>query len=465
MRGARGLVLILAAALLWLPGTGGAQASRWGKSYFPDASVVTQDGKSVHFYDDLIKDKVFVINFLYTSCRDICPLTASRMSELQDRLGDSMGRDIFFYSISIDPENDTPAKLKQYADTFQAGPGWLFLTGKPKDIEAIRHKLGERSRVLSEHRNEILLGNGATGQWARNNVLGDLGSLALTVRGMDPKWRHKGKVAGGDAKMLEVDFAAKPGQALYIRLCAGCHTVGGGDRVGPDLAGVIARRDRDWLVRFVSNPGKMRTQQDPIAVELVAKYPTVRMPALSISNNDTTDLLAHIAYLEMQHAKRQRPEDTLLALTTHTGKKLAPDMVRGQPLAVTFGFTHCPDVCPTTLLDWTNVLASLGPDGDRVKVLFVSVDHERDTPEALDAYLKSFDPRIVALTGSSGDIAIAARAFDAFYTKVGNAGGATFDHSTKTYLFGRDGQPAGSVDLNTSDEERRRLISRLLSAE
>lgn len=465
MRWARSLVWIIAAALLGLPLAGDAAASRWGKSYFPDVQVVTQHGKSVHFYDDLIKDKVFVINFLYTSCRDICPLTASRMSELQERLGDSMGRDIFFYSISIDPENDTPAKLKQYANTFQAGPGWLFLTGRPKDIEAIRYKLGERSRVLSDHRNEILLGNGATGQWARNNVLGDLASLALTVRGMDPKWRHKGKIAGADAKMLEVDFAAKPGQALYTRLCAGCHTVGEGDRVGPDLAGVMARRDRDWLMRFVSNPGKMRTQQDPIAAELVARFPTVRMPALSISSNDTTDLLAYIAYLETQHAKRQRPEDTLLTLTTHTGKKLSQDMIKGQPLAVTFGFTHCPDVCPTTLLDWTNMLTSLGPDGDRLKVLFVSVDHERDTPEALAAYLKSFDPRIVALTGSSGDIAIAARAFDAFYTKVGDPGGVTFDHSTKTYLFGRDGQPAGSVDLNTPEEERRRLISRLLGAE
>ena len=87
--------------------------------------------------------------------------------------------EVFFYSLSIDPETDTPERLKQYADTFRAGPGWLFLTGKPEDIHAIRYKLGDRSRVLSEHRNEILLGNGATGAWARNNVLGDLDSLAL----------------------------------------------------------------------------------------------------------------------------------------------------------------------------------------------------------------------------------------------------------------------------------------------
>ena len=179
----------LAVLALSLPGTSGAQASRWGKNYFPSAEVVTQDGKTLQFYDDLIKDKIFVISFLFTSCKDICPLATARLAELQEKLGDSMGRDVFFYSISIDPETDTPERLKQYADTFRAGPGWLFLTGKPEDIHAIRHKLGDRSRVLSEHRNEILLGNGATGAWARNNVLGDLDSLALTVRGMDPKWR------------------------------------------------------------------------------------------------------------------------------------------------------------------------------------------------------------------------------------------------------------------------------------
>jgi cytochrome oxidase Cu insertion factor (SCO1/SenC/PrrC family) len=179
----------LAVLTLALSGMSGAQTSRWGKDYFPNAAVITQDGKTLKFYDDLIKDKIFVISFLFTSCKDICPLATARLAELQEQLGDSMGRDIFFYSISIDPEADTPERLKQYADTFRAGPGWLFLTGRPQDIHTIRHKLGERSQVLSEHRNEVLLGNGATGEWARNNVLGNLNSLAITVRGMDPKWR------------------------------------------------------------------------------------------------------------------------------------------------------------------------------------------------------------------------------------------------------------------------------------
>ena len=217
---------------------------------------------------------------------------------------------------------------------------------------------------------------------------------------------------------MNFDFAAQPGQALYKRLCAGCHTVGRGDRVGPDLAGVMALRDRDWLTSFISDPEKMRVQKDPIALALAAKFPAVRMPAMGVSATDAADLLSYIAHLETQHAKRARPLEPLFALTTHEGLRLAPEFVQGQPVAVVFGFTHCPDVCPTTLLDWSNVLAGLGADGDRLKVLFVSVDSERDTPEALKAYVASFDPRIVALTGSAAEIAGAARAFDAFYEKI-----------------------------------------------
>ena len=461
MRGV-GLAFFAVLALLF-PGADGAQASRWGKSYFPDAKVVTQDGKTLRFYDDLIKDKVFVISFLFTTCKDICPLATARLAELQEKLGDSMGRDIFFYSISIDPENDTPERLKQYADTFRAGPGWLFLTGRPEDIHAIRHKLGERSRVLSDHRNEVLLGNGATGEWARNSVLGDLDSLALTVRSMDPNWRAPAGLSRAP-QVLKFDFASQPGQALYKRLCAGCHTVGSGDRVGPDLAGLMGRRDRDWLLKFISDPERMRVQKDPAALELAANFRTVRMPAMGVSEGDAADLLAYIAHLEAKDTKRSHPVNSLFGLTTHTGQPLTPEALNGEPVAVFFGFTNCPDVCPTTLLDWSNVLAGLGKDGDRLKVLFVSLDSQRDTPAALGSYMGSFDRRIVALTGSAASIARAARTFDALYERVaGSDGGYTFDHTTKVYLIGRDGRLAATADLRTTEADRQRMLADLLA--
>ncbi len=459
-----GMTLLAAAALLLAP-AGEAQASRWGKSYFSDLEVVTHEGKTVRFYDDLIKDRIVVISFIFTTCREFCPLAAARLSELQEKLGDVMGREVFFYSISIDPETDTPARLKEYADTFGAGPGWLFLTGKPEDIRTLRYKLGDRGKTLADHRNEVLLGNGATGGWARNNLLGDIGAVANAVRSMDPNWRSPAGVnrVPRTVTLSLADFAARPGEALYKRLCAGCHTVGNGNKVGPDLAGVAERRDRDWLLRFISNPEKLRVQNDPVALGLVSSFPTVRMPPLGITPNDAGDLLAYIAHLETQHARRT-PLGSLYGLTTHTGAPLTAEALKDNPVAVFFGFTHCPDVCPTTLMDWSNVLEGLGENGDRLKVLFVSVDAERDTPAALAAYMGSFDPRITALTGSAADIARAARAFDAFYEKTsGSDQGYAFDHTTNVYLVGRDGRIAAKADLRTPEADRQKMLAALLA--
>jgi protein SCO1/2 len=279
---------------------------------------------------------------------------------------------------------------------------------------------------------------------------------------MDPKWRP----AAGTPRLpkaIKVDLMARQGQALYTRLCAGCHRVGKGDRVGPDLAGILGRRDRDWLVRFIADPEKMRVQKDPAALELVARFPAVRMPAMGIGPRDAADLLAYIVHLEENGTKRTQPLTALFGLTTHTGVPFTAEAVKGEPAAVFFGFTHCPDVCPTTLLDWSNVLAGLGKDGDRLKVLFVSVDGERDTPAALSAYMGSFDKRIVALTGGAAQIARAAQAFDAHYEKVKASDGHTFDHTTKVYLVGRDGRLAATADLRTPDAERQKMLAKLLA--
>jgi len=94
--------------------------SPWGANYFPNVPLVTQDGKTVHFYADLLKGKMVVINFIYTKCRDSCPMETAKLAQVQRLLGDRVGRDVFFYSISIDPERDTPAELKEYADKFHA---------------------------------------------------------------------------------------------------------------------------------------------------------------------------------------------------------------------------------------------------------------------------------------------------------------------------------------------------------
>jgi len=292
---------VLAAATVSGPCPLEAQSGRWNADYLPNLPVVTQDGKMLKFYDDVIKGKIVLISFIYTNCPDICPLTTARLTQVEDQLGEAVGRDIFFVSMTVDPERDTPEKLKEFATAFDTGPGWLFLTGKPEDIRAINSKLGDRSRKLSDHRNEIVLGNDITGEWERDSALGDLNRLVMTIRDMDPKWRDQDHTPGsGNAGDVLIPLSPQPGQAMFKKICAPCHTIGVGDRVGPDLRGVTERRDRAWLSSFIRNPAKVRAEQDPVALALAAKYPGVHMPFLRVSEIDAADL---IAYLEAETSR------------------------------------------------------------------------------------------------------------------------------------------------------------------
>src|SRR5881296_3609855 len=105
---------------------------------FPNVLLTTHEGEQVRFYDDLIKDKFVTINMVYTSCKMTCPLVTANLVRVQKLLADRVGRDLFMYSITIDPKRDTPKVLKKYAKTHGVGKGWQFLTGKPDDIENLR---------------------------------------------------------------------------------------------------------------------------------------------------------------------------------------------------------------------------------------------------------------------------------------------------------------------------------------
>lgn len=294
------------AFLVWampaLLGDSPVSAASWGEQYFPNVPLVTQDGETVHFYDDLIKDKIVLVNFIYTGCTQICPLVTARMAQVQKQLGERVGRDIFLYSITLDPLHDTPEMLKKHAAAFHAGPGWLFLTGKPEDLDQVRYKLGERSKGLGDHRNDALAGNGATGEWERTSLFQDVGQIARTMLNMDPIFRtEKGNTAGPSyAQVTPLGSAGQPGQALFVKACASCHTIGKGDLVGPDLQGVTSRRDRAWLSEFMRRPDALRARQDPIALALSAKYEGVSMPDLGLAETDVSDLLA---YLETQTSR------------------------------------------------------------------------------------------------------------------------------------------------------------------
>src|SRR5262249_54259494 len=140
-------------------------------SRFPNIVLRTQDDKPVRFYDDLIRDRIVVINMIYTRCEGICPAMTSNLLRVQHLLGDRAGRDVFFYSISLKPEQDTPQALKEYAAAHRVGPGWLFLTGKPDEVEGLRRRLGFVDpdpivdRDTSQHIGVVRVGNDAIGSW------------------------------------------------------------------------------------------------------------------------------------------------------------------------------------------------------------------------------------------------------------------------------------------------------------
>ncbi len=135
------------------------------RRYFPDVELTTQDGKKLRFYDDLVKSKVMTLNMFFTTCPGVCPLIMPNLVKVQKLLGDRVGRDIFMYSITLDPKHDTANVLRQYAEMHGIGPGWLLLTGQPKDIELLRRKLGftdpnpSIDKDLENHIGNIRYGN------------------------------------------------------------------------------------------------------------------------------------------------------------------------------------------------------------------------------------------------------------------------------------------------------------------
>ncbi len=275
----------------------------WGANYFPNVPLTTQDGATVHFYDDLLKGKAVAINLIYTQCKDECPLETARLVQVQRLLGDRVGKDIFFYSISIDPKRDTPEVLKAYAEKFHVGPGWLFLTGKEEDIKLVARKLGLSRRGDAADRDGhsaiLMIGDEAAGQWMRNSAVDNPRFLAVTIKNFLGGWndRNAGK-SYAEARPLLFD----KGSYLFRTRCGACHTVGEGDGVGPDLLGVTTRRERAWLTRWLAAPDQMLAEQDPIATELLARYKNVPMPNLRLGEGDVAAL---IEYMETRSAVLQ----------------------------------------------------------------------------------------------------------------------------------------------------------------
>lgn len=164
-----------------------------GPDYFPDVVLRTHEGKEVRFYEDLIKGKAVMINFMYARCEGICPGNTANLRKVQRLLGDAVGSKIFMYSITLKPEEDTPEVLATYAAAHGVGPGWQFLTGDPDDIELLRQKLGftdpdpELDQDKSTHVGVVLYGSEPHQQWAACPGMAEPAVLAEQVLWMVPE--------------------------------------------------------------------------------------------------------------------------------------------------------------------------------------------------------------------------------------------------------------------------------------
>ena len=282
------------AALVLLMSAGAALAGKRGADYFPNVELTTHEGKTVRFYDDLLKGKQVAINAIFTTCKDVCPLETANMVQLRRVLGERVGKDVFLYSISIDPKRDTPEALKAYAEKF--GADWTFLTGRPEDIKAVTRKLAlirDRDDPTSReghHAAYLIVGSVADGQWTRNSAVDNPRFLAARM-GSFLGWRdpEPGK-SYAEAKPITVPN----GQRLFASKCSACHTIGKGDQLGPDLAGVSARRDRAWIARYIQEPDEVLAKGDPVATALYNKYKKIGMPNLRLGSSDVADLVSFL---------------------------------------------------------------------------------------------------------------------------------------------------------------------------
>jgi protein SCO1/2 len=207
-----------------------------------------------------------------------------------------MGREVFFISISIDPEHDTPAVLKAYAEKFSAGPGWIFLTGKMSDIDVLTRKIGlwsDPKATQDGHEPMLLIGNEATGQWMRTSALDNPAYTARIVTDWLTSWQ---RAQGGKSYVDATKVTARrdDGEYMFKNLCSGCHTIGQGDKIGPDLGGALAAHDRGWLADYTLRPDVLREKKDPIAMALRQAYREVRMPNLSLNPGEVQAILSYV---------------------------------------------------------------------------------------------------------------------------------------------------------------------------
>jgi protein SCO1 len=177
---------ISATAMAWEVGERSNKHPR--QSYFTNAPFVDQGGHKVKFYEDIIRDKVVVVNMMYTACTSICPGNTANLLKVQQTLGERVGRDVHMVSLSLLPELDPPAALRSYIHKYGIGPGWTFLTGTRASMETVRRKLGfydtdpVADADIFRHTGMISIGNDRIDRWCMMPALSDAGQIVRSIR-------------------------------------------------------------------------------------------------------------------------------------------------------------------------------------------------------------------------------------------------------------------------------------------
>ena len=164
------------------PSSDGGSRQKLGADWFTNLPVRTQSGNTVRFYDDLLKDRVVVLNSFFASCKEVCSPMTHNLAKVQQQLADQVGRDVHFVSISVDPKQDTPEVLRGYAARHSARPGWTFVTGKPENVDWVLHKLGLYEENKDEHTAILWVGNERTGLWLKMHAMSPPSAILNAIR-------------------------------------------------------------------------------------------------------------------------------------------------------------------------------------------------------------------------------------------------------------------------------------------
>lgn len=331
----------------------------------PDATFTDQDGRTVRLVSELVRDRIVVLDFVFTTCTTICPALSANFGKLQEHLGERAGRDVVLVSVSVDPKNDTPARLKAFGATFGAGPGWTLLTGEKADVDALQKALGVFSARKEDHTPLVLVGDPSRGAWKRIDGLAPPATLARVV---DEFTAERARDAAAAPSSPSSAAANSPAAAA---------------------------------------PSSPSSAAPSSPASAAPSSPSPTAPAKPVS------------------AAQAWFTDTELVDQTGAKKKFYTDLMQGKVVVIDCFFSECTGVCPVMSKNMRSIMELAGDRLDKdVRLISISVDPAHDTPEKLAEYARTLGakPGWSFLTGSKADL-------DKVLGKLGFAVQAREEHS------------------------------------